>query len=796
MKSPGFIISRIIAGFLIIYVFIINIYAQEHKLSGYIYDSTTSKVLTGASIFVKGTSRGTVSNNKGYYSILLKDGNNTIVVSHLGYESVDKDIESGIDINMDFYLKPEVIKADDVVITTDAPENNIESAETGIIELSKEEIEKLPALMGEPDPYRAIQLNPGVQSASEGNTGYYVRGGGTDQNLILLDNATVYNPSHVLGFFSVFNTDMIRNVKLIKSGVPANYGSRLSSVIQVASEDGDYNKYSTRGSIGLISSKISLQGPVFKNKSSFLISFRRSYIDEILKPMIRPLVTSSSSFYNYSRYHFYDLSAKLTYKINRNNRLSVVYYKGRDDFELERSQLNYKNNLYWGNEVISLNWSHIFNENWYCLNTLSYSEYRFSFAAEQREIKINLFSGIEDVNYKLNFNRINNNGNLIRFGLDYQFHNFIPNNIDASSSNFNLNFGANQKLYSHESAVYIASETTITNRLKVNTGLRLSGFFHTGPYEEYIRGYNNEIADTIVYKSKELIESYFNLGPRLSIRYLLNDNSSVKASFTNSYQYIHLATASSVTLPTDVWLPSTGRIKPQKGIHMSLGYYLNMFENVISGSVDLYYKDLKNQVELLYGIVNDYKDNIFEESITFGNGRSYGLELLLKKEKGKAAGWLGYTLGKTTRQFDEINEGDIYPAKYDRRHDINLVLSYKLNNKLTLASTFIYATGNAMTLPVGKYLIEGHVINEYGKTNSFRMPSYHRLDLSVTYLARKTDRFESSWNLSVFNVYNRANPFYIYFEIKEDINNYYLEINAKQISLFPVMPSLTWRFRF
>ncbi len=788
--------TRKITVFFIINIFVISFYAQEYRLSGYIYDSITSNVLTGASIYIKGTSPGTVSNNNGYYSILLKDGENTIIVSYLGYKSVEKTIKTATNISMDFYLKPGVISTGEVVVSTKDPRTNIESAETGIIQLSGKEIERLPALMGEADPLRALQLNPGVQSASEGVSGYYVRGGGTDQNLILLDNATVYNPSHVLGFFSVFNTDAIRSVKLIKSGIPANYGSRLSSVIEITGKEGDFKNYSTKGSIGLISSKISSQGPVFKNNSSFLVSYRRSYIDEVLKPLIRPLVKGSSSFYNYSRYYFYDASAKLTCKINRNNKLSLTYYKGRDDYELERNQLNYKNNLNWGNMVASLNWNHIFNENWYCRNSISLSKYQFSFSAQQREIKIGLFSGIEDINYKIDFNRININGNVIRFGVDYQYHNFIPNNIDAVTSDLNLKFGANQNLYSHESAVYIANETSLTNRLKINSGLRLTGFLHVGPYEEYIRDYNNEITDTFTYKSGELIKPYFNLEPRVSLRYLLSDNSSVKASFTTSYQYIHLATASSVTLPTDIWLPSTKRIKPQKGMQISAGYFINMFENLVTGSVDIYYKDFRNQIELLYGIVNDYSDNIFEESITFGNGQSYGIELLLRKQKGKATGWLGYTLGKTTRQFNEINEGDIYPAKYDRRHDINLVLSYELNGKWTFASTFIYATGNAMTLPVGKYIIEGQVINEYGRTNSFRMPAYHRLDLSVTYLAKKTDKFESSWNFSVFNVYSRSNPFYIYFEIREDISNYYLEINAKQISLFPVMPSLTWSFRF
>ena len=787
---------RNIAGFFIINIFITCFYAQEYRLSGYIYDSVTVGVLKGTSIYIKGTSRGVVSDDKGYYSILLKNRENTIVVSYIGYESVEKKIETATDINIDFYLKPGVIRTDDVVISTKDPRNNIESAGTGIIKLSRKEIEQLPALMGETDPLRVLQLNPGVQSASEGSTGYYVRGGGTDQNLILLDNATVYNPSHVLGFFSVFNTDAIRNVRLIKSGLPANYGSRLSSVIEITSEEGDFKNYSTKGSIGLISSKISSQGPVFKNISSFLFSYRRSYLDEVLKPLVRPLIKETSSFYNYSQYYFYDVSARLTYKVNRNNKLFFTYYKGRDDYELERHQLSFNNNLHWGNTVASLNWNHIFNEKWYCHNTFSFSKYQFNFSAQQREIKISLFSGIEDINYKIIFNRIHNNGNVIKFGIDYQYHNFIPNNIDAVTSDLSLNFGANQNLFSHESALYIAGETNITSRLRINSGLRLTGFLHVGPYQEYLRDYDEEIADTITYRSGELIKSYSNLEPRLSLRYMLNNNSSLKASFTSIYQYIHLATASSVTLPTDVWLPSTERIKPQKGIHISLGYFINMSGNLFSGSVDLYYKDFKNQIELLYGIVNDYSDNLFEESITFGNGQSYGAELLLQKQKGKATGWIGYTLGKTIRQFDDINEGNIYPAKYDRRHDINLVLSYKLNSKWTFASTFIYATGNAMTLPVGKYIIEGHVINEYGKTNSFRMPEYHRLDLSVTYLAKKTDKFESSWNLSVFNVYSRSNPFYIYFEIKEDINNYYLEVNAKQISLFPVMPSLTWSFRF
>jgi hypothetical protein len=782
-------------------LFIINIliascYAQQYRLSGYIYDSISGNVLTGASVYIKGIAPGTVSNNNGFYSILLKNGENNIVVSHLGYEPVEKKIEPADNISVDFYLNPGVIITDEVVISARDPRNNIESAETGVIELSGKEIEQLPALMGEADPLRAVQLNPGVQSVSEGSSGYYVRGGGTDQNLILLDNATVYNPSHVLGFFSVFNTDAIRDVRLIKSGIPANYGSRLSSIIEITGQEGDFKNYSARGSIGLISSKLSLQGPVFRNNSSFLFSYRRSYIDEVLKPLIRPLTEGTSSFYNYSQYYFYDASARLTYKINRNNKLFITYYKGRDDYELERNQLDYNNNLYWGNTIAALNWNHIFNDKWYCHNSISLSRYKFRFSARQREIKIGLFSGIEDINYKINFNRISINGNALRFGIDYQYHNFIPNNIDAVTSDLDLKFGANQNLFSHESAIYIAGESTITNRLKINSGLRLTGFLHMGPYEEYMRDYNNEITDTVTYSPGELIKPYGNFEPRISLRYMINNNSSVKASFTTSYQYIHLATASSVTLPTDVWLPSTKRIKPQKGIQISAGYFMNIFKNSVSGSVDLYYKDFKNQIELLYGIVNDYSDNLFEESITFGNGQSYGVELLLKKQEGKATGWLGYTLGKTTREFDEINEGELYPAKYDRRHDINLVLSYKLNSKLTLSTTFIYATGNAMTLPVGKYIIEGHVINEYGKTNSFRMPAYHRLDLSIIYLAKKTDKFESSWNFSVFNVYNRANPFYIYFEIKEDISSYYLEINAKQISLFPVMPSLTWSFRF
>jgi hypothetical protein len=772
-----------------------NFGQTQLKLSGKIFDNLTGESLVGASILEPKTNKGAVSDLKGYYSILLPEGKNILQISNIGYKTLFDTLIIHSDLNLDLKLESENIKVGDVVVTSQNNDIDIRRATTSTIQLNSKEIRQLPSLMGESDVLRLIQLSPGVQSANEGNSGFYVRGGGADQNLVLLDNATVFNPSHVMGFFSVFNSDVVKDVKLIKSGMSADYGGRMSSVIEINTLNGDYNKFHSSVTIGLISSKIEIEGPVIKDRISFVIAARRSYLDEVLKPAINTFTKNESSFYNNSNYYFYDLNAKISAKINNKNLLTVTFYRGKDYYQLNQYSLNYKNLMDWGNTLITGTYNKIFNDKWFLENTLSYTNYQLSFSASQFNVDLGLTSLIENLEEKLIVKRLYNNS-IISFGLDYQRNHFVPNNLKANANGLNLNFGLNRDLYSHETAIFYNQKFNINNRIAVNSGLRFTYYIHTGPYTEYTKNEINEVVDTLSYDANELIKSYPGLEPRLTISYQLMMNSSIKASYTRHVQYIHLATASSVTLPTDVWLPSTTRIKPQKSDHYTIGYYQDFGKKVFNTSVEAYYKNLYNQIELLYGILNDFQDKIFEESMVFGNGRSYGIEFYVRKTQGKVTGWIGYTISRTEREFSEIDSGRIYPAKYDRTHDLNIVLSYALSKRWNFSGTFLYATGNAMTVPEEKYIIGGNVITGYSGTNSFRMPAYHRLDLSITYNLTKRNNFESSINFSVFNVYNRANPYFIYFEISGNVYNYNLHITPRQVTLFPIIPSVSWSFKF
>ncbi len=789
--------SRFFPAFLFLFISWNGLIAQkQYTVSGRITDEKQDDPLVGASLHIEGSTKGTVADQNGNYSFLLEKGTYKLVVSYLGYTTLKQELQIRKDTIINFKLSISSIQAKEVVISSRNPEQNTRSTETGTIGLTMKEITTLPALMGETDALRILQLSPGVQTVTEGNSGIYVRGGDAGQNLVLFDKVPVYNASHVLGFFSVFNGDIVRDIKLTKSGIPAYYGGKMASVIEVNSIDGNNEHFVTQGSIGLISSRVAVQVPVINNNASLVLAARRSYLDEVLKPIIRPFIKGGSSFYNYSKYYFYDLNGKFSTKLSDRDRLSVSLYNGLDHYSLERLSLNYKNGMHWGNSLAAVNYYHYFSRGWYLNSIAGYTNYDFNFDASQNKVDIHLYSAIRDYTYKLELTKSGKEDNQIKFGLEYHFRRFQPNNIDATANDLDLNFGSNRNLYAHETSVYYHHIFDLSEKISVSAGLRFTNYLQVGPYQKYIRNDIGEIYDTVNYGNHRIIQSYNQLEPRLSARYLLNDVSSVKASFTVNDQNIHLVSASSVTLPTDVWLPSTDKIRPEKGIQYTLGYFRNFRQNSYQGSIEFYYKKMKNQIELLYGIINNYSDNTFEESMTFGKGRSYGSEMLLRKTSGKLTGWIGYTLSSTERQFDKINEGKIYPAKYDRRHDLNIVASYNLSEKWSISGTFVFATGNAMTLPEYKYIIEGNVITGYGPTNAFRMPAYHRLDLSATYVAKKTDKYESSWNFSVFNVYNRANPFYIYFEITGNIYDYNLEVTPRQISLFPILPSVSWTFKF
>lgn len=769
---------------------------QKLIVSGSVLDRENGSPLIGATIYIFGTTSGSVSNNEGKYSLNIPAGEYLITAAYLGYKTDSTRITLTQNQTLNFRLTATSIHTEEVIVTTRNPESNIKSIETGKVELSMREIKKLPALMGEPDFLRIIQLTPGISAANDGNSGFYVRGGGADQNLVLLDNATIYNPNHVLGFFSVFNAKTIANTKLTKSGMPANYGGRLSSIVNVSSRDGDMNKYGINGSIGLLSSSLSIEGPIINEKLSFLVAGRRSYIDEVLKPIITATIPNSSSFYTNSNYYFSDINAKLSFKPNNKDKLSLSYYNGGDNYSVEQLQINFKNHLNWGNQMAAFNWSHRFKNNFTLLTTLSMTDYGFHLEAEQNTVEIGMFSGVRDYNAKLTLAKVGKKGSIVKTGIEHIYHQFQPNNIDASTHNQDLEFGSNRLLASHETSVFYNHEFDLAPNLRVNAGLRFTNYMHIGPYYEMIRDDIGDISDTTYYGNNEIIKTYQSLEPRLSLRYQLNKTSSIKGSYTQNNQYIHLVSSSTVTLPTDVWLPSTDLIQPQKGTQYTVGYFRNFFENKYITSINAYYKEFHNQIELLSGFLSNFQDNIFEESITIGSGNSYGIEVFAQKSVGDFTGWIGYTLSKTNRQFDEINDGKIYPAKYDRRHDINIVAAYTITERWDISGTFIYATGNALTLPEAKYVMENNVITEFGQTNAYRMPDYHRLDISANYLLKKTDKYESSINFSVFNIYNRANPFYIYFEITGDVENGTINITPKQITLFPMLPSITWSFQF
>lgn len=769
-----------------------NLVSQEFfTINGTITDTITGDPLPGANIFVEPSKKGAISDKNGYYSLVLNSDNYLIHYSFLGYGTKQISVNLNSNKILNISLTPVAIKTNEVIITADSPSGNVENLKTGTIKLSGKELLKMPALMGETDPLMAIHYTPGVQSMSEGNSGFHVRGGNVDQNLILLDNATVFNPSHVLGFFSVFNTDIISDVDLIKSGMPVKYGGRISSVLIINTKDGNYEKPGFGANIGLISCKITAEGPIIKDRLSFITSFRRTYIDEVLKPVFRPFTSGNSSFYNSSRYHFYDFNGKFSWILNQRHRINFLFYSGDDFFKLEEQELNYNNQIRWGNTLYSLTWNYTISSNTNLNSSFSYNDYTFAFEAGQNEVAVSLFSQIKKWNYRTEFVRKN-----WRLGFDGHFNYFIPNRLLLDINNISLDYSANQKLHSTEMSVYTSYTFEIGNVLGIYGGLRYTNFLHLGPYTSFSESTPGVYTDTLSYDDFSIVKPYNSIEPRVTARLLISRTSSVKASYTKNYQYIHIASASSVTLPSDIWIPSSLNIKPQHADHFSLGYYRNFLDNKIIASLEAYYKNLQNQIELLYGIGIGFQEKSFEKSITVGKGQSKGIELMIEKKEGRTTGWIGYTLSKTDRKFPEINDNKVYPAKYDRRHDINLVMMYELNSRWSFSSAFIYATGNAMSLPYQKYIIDGKVLNYYGNTNSFRMPAYHRLDIAANYKFKVAQRFESFLNFSVFNVYNRANPFYIYFEVSGDVFKHNLKVKARQISLFPVIPSVSWNIKF
>lgn len=792
LQSPKIVIvPKIIVAVLIAFgLWPVMLSAQNITLSGYVKDAATGEDLIGATITLQNDpGTGTVTNLYGFYSLSLPKGNYNLVYNYVGYTAkvVPVTLTDKSRINVDLDANVEVLEA--VEVSAKAADENVQTTQMSQVDLQIEEIKSIPALMGEVDILKTIQLLPGVQSAGEGNTGLYVRGGGPDQNLVMLDEAIVYNPGHLFGFFSVFNADAIRNTTLIKGGMPAQYGGRLSSVVDVSMKEGNNKDFAARGGIGLISSRLTLEGPLVKDKSSFMLSGRRTYIDVLLQPFIRNSNLAGNAYY------FYDLNAKLNYTFSDKDRLYVSGYFGRDVFLFTSGSGDFGVDIPWGNTTLTTRWNHLFSDKLFMNASLIYNNYDFSTRVNQFDFDFQFYSEIEDINTKLDFDYFMTNKLKLRFGLDYTYHTLTPITASLDNAQDSLAIESDRigSKYAHEAAAYVSLEADVSERFRFTAGLRGSGFQQIGPYRYFEEDNIGRVIDTIDYADGAAVATYGGLEPRLSMRYLLDPQTSLKASFTVNRQYLHLVSNSNSTLPTDVWVPSSKLVAPQIAYQYAVGLFKNLKDNTYETSIELYYKDLQNQIEFEDGYIPGLNEET-ERSFVFGRGYSYGMELFLKKRTGKLNGWLGYTLSWTNRVFPDINNGDPFPARFDRRHDLSIVGIYNMNDRWTFSSTFVYGTGNAFTLPESWYFIEGNLLANYGTRNSFRLQPYHRLDISATRKGNPDKKFAGDWVFSIYNVYSRLNPFFIFFETEGSANTQDLSLTAKQVSLFPIIPTVTWNF--
>jgi hypothetical protein len=771
---------------------VVHLQAQKKfTINGYIKDAATNETLINASISVKGQTKGIATNAYGFFSITLPEGEQTLTVSLTGYQT--KEIVYKLTKNEEVNILLDIRKSSNEVvnIVSRKRDANVRTAQMGKIELSTDRAKQLPSFMGEVDILKIIQLLPGVQNAGEGNSGFYVRGGGPDQNLIILDDAVVYNTGHLFGFFSVFNADAIKNTTLIKGGMPAQYGGRLSSVLDVAMKDGNNKKTEVEGGIGLIASRLSIQGPLKKEKASYIISARRTYIDALAKGFVK----ESSSFYG-SGYFFYDLNAKMNYRISNKDRIFASGYFGKDVFSFRNAKQSFKANIPWGNATATLRWNHVFHEKLFSNTSLVYNDYNFEFAASQNDFKIKLASGIRDGNAKIDFDYYPITNHKVKFGAAYTYHRFKPSIVSGEQGNTVFNPNNASIKYAHEIGLYLQDEWDISDKLAIHAGMRYSFFEQVGPYTRYQTDLFGNRTDSIVYGKLKKVKPYGGPEPRITLRYAINETTSWKASVTHNLQYIHLVSNAGTTLPTDLWVPSTYLVKPQKSWLYAMGLFKNFKDNTFETSVEIYYKNMKNQIEYKEGYTPGLGD--VENEFTFGKGWSYGSEFFLNKSRGKLTGWVGYTLSWTWRKFSALNAGNRFPAKYDRRNDLSVVATYELSRKWKLSGIFVYGTGNATTIPKRFYIINGVLTQEYSDINSYRLKPYHRLDLSANYTPKpkKKKKIQTNWAFGIYNVYSRLNPYFIYFDQEGSPYNGTLKVQAKQVSLFPIIPSVTLNFKF
>lgn len=747
--------------------------AQNFTISGRVTDASNGEDLIGVTVLDKSSFNGTTTNVYGFYSLTLPAGTYTIKYTYVGFEAQTMEVNFNQDRSIDIKLNAASTELEEVVITAERKDENITSTQMSIERLNMKQIEKVPVFMGEKDILKTIQLLPGISTTSEGGSGFSVRGGSIDQNLILLDEAPVYSASHLMGFFSVFNSDALKNITVYKGGIPANYGGRASSVLDISMKEGNNQQYSASGGIGLISSRLTVEGPIIKDKMSFIVSGRRSYADLIAK--------SAGLFDDGMNLYFYDLNAKLNYQINENNRIFLSGYFGEDDFGFDEM------GMFWGNTTGTLRWNHLFNKKLFSNTSLVYSKYNYGFNMGS---DASLSSGIEDMGFKEDLTWYLNPSNTIKFGLDIKHHTFNPGELFYSDTD--VTETVLDKTQAYESAAYISNNQKLTTNLTAEYGLRFSMFNQIGEGWNNTFNQNNEKIDSVYFAEGEVMNTYWDIEPRVALNYRLNESSSVKLSYNRMAQYLHLLSNSTSGQPTDTWVPSSINIKPLNVSQYALGYFKNFDDNKFEFSVETYYKDINNVTDYEDGTDIMLNENV-EAYILSGKGRSYGVEFYLKKKYGRFTGWVSYTLARTENKIDGINNNNWYPSKIDKTHDISIVGSYELNKRLSVSAAWIYYTGNAVTFPSGKYEYDNQIWSYYTDRNGYRMPNYHRLDLNVHLSGKEDKKLQSSWDFSIYNAYNRYNAYSISFE-ESEINPGQTE--AVQLSLFGIVPSVTWNFKF
>ncbi len=777
------VIKLVLLAFLPIYAA-----AVEYTLSGYVREAESGESIIGARVVLPTIRAGAVTNQYGFYSITVQEGSYPVSISYPGFDELKDTINLIQNVKRDFELETFNVSSEEIVVTAERENSNITNTEMSTIELSQAVIKKIPALLGEVDVIRSIQLLPGVTTIGEGASGFNVRGGGIDQNLVLMDEATIYNSSHLFGFFSVFNPDAVKDVKLYKGGIPAQYGGRLSSILDVRLKDGNYKEIEGTGGIGAIFSRFAIEAPIIEDEMSVILAGRRSYIDVLAQPFLQDGLEDS-------QFYFYDFTGKLNWKIGDDDQVFASYYNGRDVFGAGFI-------FNWGNETFTLRWNHLFSDKLFFNLTGLYSnyDYQIGFGADDQD-RFDWNSDIMTFGVKGAFTYFLDKNNTADFGFEATDYKFEPGNAVGISDGIPVPISLDLQ-HALEGAVYFNLESDITELFSINAGLRYSGYSYMGPsdaiyYGDTTRGNPRPVIGRESFDGGESIATYFNLEPRLSMKYILDETSSVKASYNRMAQYLHLLSNTAASTPLDLWTTTTNNIEPQLADQVALGYFKNFDDNMWETSVEGYYKALGNQIEYIDGA-----DLLLNEELAadllFGEGRAYGIEFYVKKAKGDFTGWISYTLSRSELLIEGISNDDWYPTRFDQTHNLSAVGIYDFSPKWSASANFALASGTPATFPTNRYEIQGFVLphNFENNRNNFRIPWYHRLDLSLTWDwdAGEDDAWDDELVLSIYNVYNRRNPFSIYFRENNDMRG---QTEAVRFAVFgSIVPSITYNFAF